>query len=99
MQNNLKKLLSKEQSIKYTALGCIKQNADPLEWLSDNSANFKILAEFACKYLTAPSTSNASKQLFSTARNLYDYRRYNRSPNDGEMLLFLNKTIPLIKKY
>jgi hypothetical protein len=70
-----------------------------LEWWSNNSANFKILAEFACKYLTAPSTSIASEQLFSTARDIYDYRRYSLSPDNGEMLLFLNKAIPLIKKY
>jgi len=30
---------------------------------------------------------------------LYDYRRYNITPKNGEMLLFLNKAIPIIKKY
>nr|CAD2162268.1 unnamed protein product [Meloidogyne enterolobii]CAD2184299.1 unnamed protein product [Meloidogyne enterolobii] len=84
---------------KYLGQGCIEQNADPLEWWSVNAGTFKSLAQVAKKYLTAPSTSIESEQLFSTARDLYDYRRYNITPKNGEMLLFLNKAIPIIKKY
>uniref|UniRef100_A0A914NUQ0 HAT C-terminal dimerisation domain-containing protein n=1 Tax=Meloidogyne incognita TaxID=6306 RepID=A0A914NUQ0_MELIC len=78
---------------KYLGQGCIEQNADPLEWWSVNAGTFKSLAQVAKKYLTAPSTSIESEQLFSTARDLYDYRRYNITPKNGEMLLFLNKAI------
>ena len=84
---------------KYLGQGCIEQNADPLEWWSMNAGTFKILAQAAQKYLTVPSTSIESEQLFSTARDLYDYRRYHIAPKTGEMLLFLNKAIPIIKKY
>lgn len=59
-------------------------------------SSFVILKKAARKYLSAPPTSVPSEQLFSTAGEIYDDNRYSLHSDTAEMLLFLNKNLPLI---
>uniref|UniRef100_A0A915EEP0 HAT C-terminal dimerisation domain-containing protein n=1 Tax=Ditylenchus dipsaci TaxID=166011 RepID=A0A915EEP0_9BILA len=59
----------------------------------------KIFPSLQCggsPFLSSPSTSVASEQLFSVARDVFHYRRFKLAPNNAEMLVFLNKVLPLL---
>jgi hypothetical protein len=71
-------------------------SSDPLEYWKEKDKIFPLLAKEAKIYLTAPASSVASEQLFSTARDIYDYRSFHLRPRKAEMLIFLNRTLPTI---
>uniref|UniRef100_A0A1I8BX53 Dimer_Tnp_hAT domain-containing protein n=1 Tax=Meloidogyne hapla TaxID=6305 RepID=A0A1I8BX53_MELHA len=64
-----------------------QMHVDPLQWWHVNEKKFP-------RYLSAPSTSVASEQLFSVARDVFGYRRSSLSPMTAEMLIFLHNSIP-----
>jgi len=47
-----------------------------LKWWQSNCEHFLALAKIARKYLSAPSTTVLSEHLFSSARELYDEKRF-----------------------
>ncbi|KAL3073788.1 hypothetical protein niasHT_038713 [Heterodera trifolii] len=81
----------------YCSTGTIPSNSDPLEFWKKRANEFSVLAEEAKKFLCIPATSVASEQLFSTARDTYDYRRRRLRPRKAEMLIFLNRNLPKLQ--
>ncbi|CAK5077427.1 unnamed protein product [Meloidogyne enterolobii] len=70
--------------------------SDPLDFWKSNQKKFPLLSEAARKYLSPPATSVPSEQLFSTARDVFTYRRMSIGPRKAEMVIFLNRILPLI---
>ncbi len=62
-----------------------------------HSSQFPSLEPAAKKYLSAPPTSVASEQLFSSAGQLYADRRSSLHGDDAEKLLFLSYNIRLFE--
>lgn len=56
---------------------------------------FPALARVARKYLTAPCTSVDSERLFSAVSHVIDEKRNRIHCNNAEMLIFIQKNLPL----
>jgi hypothetical protein len=82
---------------KYQKEKRIAQDEDPLTWWKSNEETFKKLSVLARKYLSCPSSSIPSEQLFSGAGTLYDEKRNRLTGKNAEKLIFLKFTIPVIK--
>lgn len=80
----------------FFALPTIDWTCDPIEWWKSNASRFPILASVARRFLSAPATSIASEQTFSVAKAVYDPRRAKMSGGKAEMLIFLNRNLPLL---
>uniref|UniRef100_A0A914DDN6 HAT C-terminal dimerisation domain-containing protein n=1 Tax=Acrobeloides nanus TaxID=290746 RepID=A0A914DDN6_9BILA len=69
--------------------------SNPLDFWKNNSKEFPLLSKAARRYLSFPATSVASEELFSTARDVYSYRRMRIRPRKAEIVIFLNRNLPL----
>lgn len=64
---------------------------DPLEHWKENDKPFFLVSPVARRFHSAPASSVASEQLFSTAKIVFDSRRCRLSADKAEMLVFLSR--------
>uniref|UniRef100_A0A915D8K1 HAT C-terminal dimerisation domain-containing protein n=1 Tax=Ditylenchus dipsaci TaxID=166011 RepID=A0A915D8K1_9BILA len=58
-----------------------------------NIVRFLILSKASTRFLSPPSTSQPSDQLFSHARDVFHYKRCLLDPYNAEQLIFLNRAL------
>ena len=66
---------------------------NPLCWWAKMEPVFPHLSKLAKKYLCVPASSVPAERIFSTAGHLVNRRRAALSPDNVNMLIFLNKNI------
>ncbi|KAJ4945978.1 hypothetical protein JOQ06_023656 [Pogonophryne albipinna] len=81
----------------YLSEPLLPRSGQPLAFWQDNKSRFPALAEAARAYLSAPCTSVDSERLFSTAANVGDEKRNRLTSKNAEMLIFINKNLPLMR--
>lgn len=69
----------------------IYRNENPLEWWNLNKTKYLILSQLAYKYLCITGTSVPSKRMFSASCHLTSDRHSRLTPENTDILLFLNK--------
>jgi len=69
----------------------IDRNANPIEWWHSHNAQYPILSQLAYTYLCITSTSVSSERIFSATGHLTSDRRSRLTPENADILLFLNK--------
>lgn len=67
------------------------EGVNPITWWNSRSSMYPILRQAALKYLCIPATSVASERVFSVAGAIVTRRRARLSPDNVNMLVFLNK--------
>jgi hypothetical protein len=67
------------------------RNINPLEWWHNNEAKYPILSQLAYKYLCISGTRVQSERMFSATGHLTSDRRSRLTPENADILLFLNK--------
>ncbi|XP_035983843.1 zinc finger BED domain-containing protein 4-like [Fundulus heteroclitus] len=80
----------------YLAEITILKTACPLMYWNSNRTRFPALARVARKYLTAPCTSVDSERLFSAVSHVIDEKRNRIHCDNAEMLIFIQKNLPLL---
>lgn len=72
----------------------INRNENPLRWWNENKQKYPLLSKLACKYLCITGTSVPSERMFSATGYLTSDRRSKLTPENANVLLFLNKNLP-----
>uniref|UniRef100_A0A914HSY4 HAT C-terminal dimerisation domain-containing protein n=1 Tax=Globodera rostochiensis TaxID=31243 RepID=A0A914HSY4_GLORO len=70
--------------------------ANPLEFWRSAEKELPLMSQAARRFLSPPCTSVLSEQIFSSARDLFHYRRMRTGPKKAEMILFLQRALPII---
>ena len=68
-------------------------DSDALVWWKMNSKRFPILARLAKRYLCVPATSVPAERIFSAAGLVISNKRSSLTPENADMLIFLNKNL------
>ena len=71
----------------------IHHDSDALVWWKINGKRFPILARLAKRYLCVPATSVPAERIFSTAGLVISNQRSSLTPENADMLIFLNKKL------
>lgn len=77
----------------YLSSSTAGHNLSPMDLWKDSK--YPHLQQLAIKYLSIPSGSVASERLFSTAGNILTDRRNRLTPENLNMLVFLNKNLEI----
>ena len=72
--------------------------SDPLQWWKARASIYPNLSLTVKHYMCIPATSVPSERVFSTAGNLLTSRRQRLTPENVEMLMFLNKNYKFDKE-
>jgi hypothetical protein len=67
------------------------RNDNPLEWWYVNKTKYPTLSQLAYTYLCITGASVPSERMFSAASHLTSDRRSELTPENADILLFLNK--------
>lgn len=87
---------NKEEVASYEAASGIPVDGDPLAWWKSNECKYPHLAIKARRHLAVPGTSVPSERVFSTAGDIVTAKRSTLSPENVDMLIFLEKKIEII---
>lgn len=69
----------------------IGRNENPLEWWRLNKSKYPRISQMAYKYLSIMATSAPSERMFSASGHLTSDKRSRMTPDNANLLLFLNK--------
>jgi hypothetical protein len=81
--------------LEYSAQPRQPLKTDPLAYWSKHEDELNLLSKYARRFLSPPATSVASEELFSTARDVFSYRRMRIKARKAEMIIFLKRNLPL----
>ncbi|KAL1278883.1 hypothetical protein QQF64_025556 [Cirrhinus molitorella] len=82
----------------YLAEATIPRRDSPLEYWKSNQARFPAVARVARRYISAPCTTVESERLFSAVSNVMDEKRNRIAGEKAEMLIFVQRNLPLLNK-
>ncbi|XP_073722443.1 zinc finger BED domain-containing protein 4-like [Misgurnus anguillicaudatus] len=74
----------------------ISREDKPLQYWAVNKMRFPTLAKMASRYLSAPCSSVDSERLFSSVSHIVNESRNRITADHAEMILFIEKNLPLI---
>ena len=75
----------------------IDADFDPLKWWKSREMHYPNLSITVKNYMCIPATSVSSERVFSTAGNLINSKRQRLTPDNVDMLMFLNKNYEIAK--
>ncbi|XP_026736461.1 zinc finger BED domain-containing protein 4-like [Trichoplusia ni] len=75
----------------------INVSENPLNWWSVHRGEFKVLSPIVRRFLSAPTGSVPSEQLFSSAGLIYEPLRNRLEPEKAAILLFIKYNAPIFK--
>jgi hypothetical protein len=84
-----------KEILEYISRSREPMKSNPVEFWKNNENAFPLLSIAARRYLSPPATSVASEGMFSTARDVFSYRRMRIRSRKAEMIIFLHRNLPL----